>query len=252
VERGCVTAAQYRCEHSCEVVAGTYDRSAKGTRCTVPTGRSGAAAVLVFWKDRTADPSPRESAALRKLFAGLECSCMTAAARLSPGNARYDVGPSRKTLSRLFVAAQLDKVWAAIVESAERLSLLRIKLEVEMPWLAEGFNATWEKEPPEETTKSWRIDVPVMSGARVVGWLRVNGDSSRASNRHDIAHLLEVLDTSESYLESVFREQGQAPVPGSAPYSDLVRDRAAQAMAETVEESLEQVIENVEKVDVSH
>ena len=233
VERGRVTAVQYRCEHHCEVVAGAYDRSAKGARHQVTSGRSGADAVLVFWKDRTDDPTPREIAALRKLFAGIECSCTPTVSPMYSGGSR--VGPTRKSLSRPSAKAQLDKVWAALVESAERLSIFRIQLAVELSWLSEEYNATWQKDAPEEMQKSWRIDVPLMSETGVVGWLRVVGDSSRASSRQDIASLLDVLDTSESYLKSVFRDHAHAPIAGTALHSDLDHGRSAQAAAELVE-----------------
>ena len=64
VERTCVTGVQYRCEHGGEVVAGAYDRYAKGTRFEVQSGGSGAAAAVVFWQDRCTDPTPTERAAL--------------------------------------------------------------------------------------------------------------------------------------------------------------------------------------------
>ena len=167
-------------------------------------GRSGAAAaVVVFWKDRAVDPSPRESVALRKLSRGWNALAW-------------------RRLHR-----QLDKVWAALVEAANKLSVLRIQLELDLPGLSEGFNATWEKAATNATEKSWRLDVPVMSETGAVGSLRVIGDSCR----EDIARLLDVLETSESYLESVFRNERAAPVAVAAPHFDLVRDRAARSTA---------------------
>ncbi len=228
VERGCVTAVQYRCEHRCEVVAGAYDQSAKGTRHSVRSDRSGPADILVFWKDRTDDPSPREIAALRTLFVSLKCTCMSAAARLTPVKSEYGVATALQPIGRLAVAAQMDRVWAALVETADKLSVLRIQLEVDLPWLSDGFRATWEKAEPKETGKSWRLDVPVMSENRVVGWLRVTGDSAR----EDIACLLDVLETSESYLASVSREGGQVPGLVAPFLSDLVRGRSARSMVE--------------------
>ena len=216
VERGCVTAVQYRCEHKCEVVAGEYHLSAKGTRYSVQTGRSGADAVLVFWKDRAEDPAPREIAALHKLFAAMDCTCIPAAAAAYSTSSQDTTAQSFR---RLAVASQLDKVWAAIVESADRLSLLRVQLELKLPAHAEGFNATWETAEPYEAEKSWRMDVPVMSETRVVGCLWVIGDSSR---RQDIAALLDVLDTSESYLTSVFQD----PEPARSSRSVLRFSRA--------------------------
>jgi hypothetical protein len=142
--------------------------------------------------------------------------------------------------SQQSAAAQMEKVWAALVESAERLCLLRIQFEVHTRWLPDGFLATWEKHPSQETEKSWRIDVPVMSEAHVVGWLTVVGASTRASNRQHIASLLEVLDTSESYLTSVFKDHSQVSASVPAPYSDLIRKRAVPSAATAVDANLEQ------------
>jgi UDP-GlcNAc:undecaprenyl-phosphate GlcNAc-1-phosphate transferase len=238
VERTCVTGVQYRCEHGGEVVAGAYDRYAKGTRFEVQSGRSGAAAAVVFWQDRGTDPTPTERAALRMLFATLECFC--AAVAVSPGAEQGAPVPTQKTLRQSSAKAQLDKVWAAIVESAGKLSLQRIQLEVDLPWLSEGFNATWANNTPEVAGKSWRMDLPVMSESRIVGCLRVIGDSSRASPRHDIAILLNVLDTCESYLHSVFRDLGQIPVPEAAPYSNFGRGRLVQSNGKPADARIEQ------------
>ena len=156
------------------------------------------------------------------LFATLECSC---AALMSPVAPKSTPVLTQKTLRQSSAKTQLDKVWAAIVESADKLSLQRIQLEVDLPWLSEGFNATWKKNTTAEAAKPWRMDVPVMSESRVVGCLRVIGDSSRASPRHDIAILLSVLDRCESYLNSVLRDHGQIPVRETASYSDFGRGR---------------------------
>lgn len=220
VERGCVTAVQYRCEHRCEVVAGKYDLSAKGTRHSLRSGRSGADAAVIFWKDRTEDPAPREVAALRKLFAVTECSCMPMAAAAASRTATPSLG-------RLAVRAQLDKCWSALIESAERLSLLRVQLEVDLPGLAEGFDATWEKPAAIAPEMPWRLDVPVLSQSRVVGWLKVVGHSSR----EDIASLLELWESCESYLVSVVQDQVTAPLPLGVPFCHLVRGRAARSAA---------------------
>ena len=245
VERGCVTAVQHRCEHNCEVVAGEYDHSAKGARLTVLSGRSGAATAIVFWKDLSTDPSPRESEALRKLLAEVECYCIAAAPT------RSYIAPIQKMPGRQSAVAQLEKVWVALVESADRLSLRRLSLEMDLPWHPEGFNATWEKDPPEETEESWRIDVPVMSEARVVGWLKVAGDPRSASNRQNIVSLLDILETSESYLKSIFQDQGQISIPVPAPHFGLISDRAAQATATLPNTGLEEEIDYREKVDTS-
>jgi len=162
---------------------------------------------------------------------------------------RCDAPPTRRTVGRLSDTTQLNKVWAALVESADKLSLRRIQLEVDLPWLAEGFHATWEKGPGTE--KSWRIDVPVMLETRVVGWLRVIGDSGHAADRKDIAILLDVLDTSESYLQSVFRSQGRGPRPVAAPHSDL-RDRMAPSATEPTPAGVEPNVEYGEKAGTSH
>jgi UDP-GlcNAc:undecaprenyl-phosphate GlcNAc-1-phosphate transferase len=212
VERSCVTGVQYRCERCPVVIAGDYDHSAKGTRFMVQGGRSRATA-LVFWKDRTTEPSPRESAALRNLFGELECPCVTVLPAFAQ-NTELGEGQGLQPCEPLAISVKLERVWAALVETADRLSVQRIQLEVKFPGLAEGFNATWEKSAPKDTNKSWRLDVPVMSESCVVGYLKVIGDFKR----EDIASLLDVLETSESYLASVLRDQGQRAVSEHASF----------------------------------
>lgn len=219
VGRGCVTAVRYRCEHQCELVAGAYHQTAKGTRHSLPSGPAGGADALVYWKDRTDDASPREIAALGKLFAGLQCSCACAPVDAVGALSCAEAAPP--------AAFQLERIWSALVEAAEKLSVLRVELELNMPWNAHGFRASWERPTPGMTDKSWRLDLPVMAHERVVGTLHVTGHASR----EDIASLLEVLDASESYLASVYQEQARGALVLPGPFSDRVRGHAVQTAA---------------------
>jgi UDP-GlcNAc:undecaprenyl-phosphate/decaprenyl-phosphate GlcNAc-1-phosphate transferase len=218
VERGCATAAQYRCERGCETLAGEYDRSAKGTRHIVRKSRDAVASMLVFWKERADDPTPREIAALGKLFAGIECSCKFPKSISEMRTAGTDTACNPQAAHAPAVGAP-EKIWTALVESANRLSLVKVQLELSTPLLSEGFNATWE-EAPIDPVDLWRLDVPVMFDEDKIGWLRVVGDSSRYSSSRDIAGLLDILDSSQSYLQSILRSRQQVPALVEGVLSD--------------------------------
>jgi UDP-GlcNAc:undecaprenyl-phosphate/decaprenyl-phosphate GlcNAc-1-phosphate transferase len=215
VDRGCVTAAHYRCERGCRTVAGEYDQLAKGIRLVVQDGRSAASNMFVFWKERCDDPTPRESAALHKLFASIECSCKLPSSRSDRADRADRADRPERESDRAQNASRRrrsavdahEKIWAAIVESAHRLALSRVHLELATSPHSEGFNATWGEMPRDGEAMVWRIDLPVKTEDGVVGWLRVAGDSMRYSNSRDVARLLDVLDSSQSYLQSIRQEQ---------------------------------------------
>lgn len=107
---------------------------------------------------------------------------------------------------RLQGSAHWEKVWLALVECAEKLSVRQIELDVNMPMLHEGYSATWEKPCQRESGCSrgcWNVDIPLMVAMQSIGRFRASGCAEIASNRNDIEYLLQILDAHESYLGSI-------------------------------------------------
>ena len=107
-------------------------------------------------------------------------------------------------------SAQWNKLWDVLTESADRLSIHHMQLDLNLPLLHEGFTATWERQSQDHATESWRIETPLIIASQLVGRLRVSGHAGAPSHRQDISQLLEVLESCESYMQSIIEEKAKA------------------------------------------
>lgn len=90
-----------------------------------------------------------------------------------------------------------DLLWETLTESAEKLQLRRIHLDLNLPAVQEGYAATWEKPAVHGVERCWRLDLPLLIGNQPVGRLIVtgalNGDSVYLS-LEQLADLMEVFE----------------------------------------------------------
>ena len=95
-----------------------------------------------------------------------------------------------------------DKLWAAIVESADRYRLHRIKLTISIPSLHEAFFASWEcpSELRRESDKAWRVVCPLSVRGIDVGQIEVHGAPSQPGA---LTHIVEVCDFLEPLEEDI-------------------------------------------------
>ncbi|TVQ04835.1 MAG: undecaprenyl/decaprenyl-phosphate alpha-N-acetylglucosaminyl 1-phosphate transferase [Planctomycetaceae bacterium] len=70
---------------------------------------------------------------------------------------------------------QWELIWDPLVEFAEKNGLWRLRLDLNMPWLHEGYHGTWTWGPVPEASNQWTLRLPVYCGDRVVGRLDVGG-----------------------------------------------------------------------------
>lgn len=70
---------------------------------------------------------------------------------------------------------QWESVWVPLVDFAEKNGLWRLRLDLNMPWLHEGYHGTWTWGPVPEASDQWTLRMPVYCGDRVVGRLDVGG-----------------------------------------------------------------------------
>ena len=68
-----------------------------------------------------------------------------------------------------------DSIWVSLVEFAEKHSLSEMKLDLNAPWLHEGYHATWNKKHDDAPDQSWQLRLPLFVGERNCGRLVVVG-----------------------------------------------------------------------------
>ncbi len=131
----------------------------------------------------------------------------------------------RETTIRMQGSRQWRVLWETFTESADRLSLIEIRLDVNLPAAQEGYHATWERPALNTLQQGWRVELPLMIGGRPVGRLVVAGERDEGSARESIQQLLELVEPLENQLLAVSNHR---PAPAAVdPLTDENRAVAA-------------------------
>jgi UDP-GlcNAc:undecaprenyl-phosphate GlcNAc-1-phosphate transferase len=119
-------------------------------------------------------------------------------------------GATRKVAVRLQGERQWNVLWESLTESAEKLQLLRIDLDINLPAMKEGFHANWHQYSSRERHECWRMEVPLFAEGMAVGRLLVSGDrrEQEGSVCDAVDRLIELLGP----FEKAFMEVAMSPV----------------------------------------
>jgi UDP-GlcNAc:undecaprenyl-phosphate/decaprenyl-phosphate GlcNAc-1-phosphate transferase len=93
-----------------------------------------------------------------------------------------------------------EKIWNALVESAERFSLTRIRLNLYLPHLHEDFYATWRGRAAGPATKVWRVELPLVAEGMAVGYLHVTGNQDPRTASAQLASFLDFIEPLEAQI----------------------------------------------------
>jgi UDP-GlcNAc:undecaprenyl-phosphate/decaprenyl-phosphate GlcNAc-1-phosphate transferase len=112
-----------------------------------------------------------------------------------------------------------DEIWVALTEFAERHSLCRMRLDLNLSWLQEGYHGDWRTLRQPDRIEVWSICLPVISLGRVVGKLEVAG---RVTSQHSfqsmesLASLLQDLQPAVDRLLAEIEQPNQNRIPSEA------------------------------------
>jgi UDP-GlcNAc:undecaprenyl-phosphate GlcNAc-1-phosphate transferase len=119
---------------------------------------------------------------LARLFGHVECALLVsklplhALRDLFANKDRKSQCGARRVAIRLQGSRQWDLFWESLTELAEKLQLLRLDMDVNLPAMKEGFHANWYRPSAREQHECWRIEVPLFVEGLIVGRLKVTGD----------------------------------------------------------------------------
>jgi UDP-GlcNAc:undecaprenyl-phosphate GlcNAc-1-phosphate transferase len=128
---------------------------------------------------------------------------------------------ARKVAIRLQGNRQWHLIWESLTELAEKLRLLRIDLDVNLPAMKEGFHANWYQPMSHEHHECWRMEIPLFVNGNVVGRLQVTGEppSQERSVCDAVDHLAELLVP----FEREFTQFAATPVVTDSARGDTSR-----------------------------
>lgn len=117
-------------------------------------------------------------------------------------------GSVRQACVRLQGSRQWEGLWIDLTDSAERLNLNSIRLDVNVPSLHEVFHASWDRVDRVETAELWRTEVPLFVRDKVVGRVEITGTRQNGSVSQWLSQLSEVLQSLESRVVTLAQEDG--------------------------------------------
>ncbi|MDX1964666.1 MAG: MraY family glycosyltransferase [Pirellulales bacterium] len=111
-----------------------------------------------------------------------------------------------------------EKIWTALVESAERFNLTRLRLNLYLPHLHEDFHATWKRRQNTLEGNTWRLDIPLSADNMCIGTLHVVGVQDPRAASVQLAQFLDFLEPLESQIHLLLQLPGaKKPLPNLLP-----------------------------------
>ncbi len=120
----------------------------------------------------------------------------------------------RQQTVRLQGTREWDTVWSTMVEFAEKHHLAKISLDLNMPWLHEGFHASWHINTLPEFSERWSLSLPIVSKTNVLGRIEVLGHHQNSETYFVMSALAEMLSELQPGIQCLvddFKASNAAP-----------------------------------------
>lgn len=137
---------------------------------------------------------------------------------------------------RLQGTGQWERLWETLTETADKLGLQRVHLDVNLPLAHEGFDAVWERTVAGDHDECWQFGFPLAANDQLIGRLTVSGHRTHTPVLHDVRLLLDLLEPFDERLQSLTAEQ---MLRVGSPTTEPSRTRPEPALAGVVAEHVE-------------
>jgi len=112
-------------------------------------------------------------------------------------------GRAWQTSVRLQGSQEWQLLWTTFVESADKLGLTEIRLDISVPNVHEAYHAAWERPRRFKSEFLWRVEIPLVFGTQPVGRIRISGERNGQSACLDIQQLMELIEPFETRLQTL-------------------------------------------------
>ncbi len=117
--------------------------------------------------------------------------------------ARKAEKPTRQKAVRLQGTRQWETVWATLVEFAENEELCTLHMDLNVPWLEEGFHGSWHRSRLPDRLERWSASLPIHAEERIAGRIDIVGPASTSATLGTLAKLVELLEDLSPQVESL-------------------------------------------------
>ncbi len=118
-----------------------------------------------------------------------------------------------------------ERLWDALVESADRFGVCQIQVNLNVPRLHEDFYATWSRGRAADSERSWHLNLPIRLGEAHVGRLRVTGERTWGSITDQLQEFLDFVEALQQQLPGIVE-----PRPSTAA-DETLRDDASESIS---------------------
>lgn len=119
---------------------------------------------------------------------------------------------ARERMVRFQGSRQWELLWTTLTESADRLQLTMISLDLNVPAIAEGFHAHWASNDHSEPETEWQLRLPLSVAGHPAGKLTIAGHRDDESACPSIELILELLEPFEAGLRDLTLDEILATV----------------------------------------
>ncbi|MEZ6134929.1 MAG: MraY family glycosyltransferase [Pirellulaceae bacterium] len=118
----------------------------------------------------------------------------------------------RERSVRLQGTREWETVWQTLVEFAEREELCKVHMDLNVPWLEEGFHGSWQRSRQPDRLERWSTSLPIHASGRIAGRLDVIGPATTGATLGAITKLVELLEDLTPQVEHLLQ-----PLPVASP-----------------------------------
>lgn len=127
---------------------------------------------------------------------------------------------TRHKAVRLQGTRSWESIWEQLVEFAENEGVSKLNLDLNVPWLEEGYHGSWQRSRLPDRSERWTVSIPVFGGGKIAGRVEVVGhaidEHSQGSIRRLIFLLGEITPEIGTVLESDTRKVQERLVAANA------------------------------------
>ena len=111
---------------------------------------------------------------------------------------------------RLQGSVRWQDSWNRLTDCAEDLQLRSVRLDVNAPFIGEGYHARWDNWQAGEDETLWRTDIPLVAKGRTVGHVQIFGERDHLCVSEKVAVIAQVVEEIESMVLALVEERETA------------------------------------------
>lgn len=140
------------------------------------------------------------------------CGSLVPTFEANPANGQQKF-QGRKHMVRFQGNRSWETIWNAFIEFADKHDLAKISLDLNVPWLHEGFHASWNRTRVPDDSQVWRTQLPIFAESRSLGRLALVGRMYDVDSVSVLTELAEMIESLQPEIMAMVSEGLISPIP---------------------------------------